>query len=290
MLTILVPTDFSAASRAGLRFAIQWARQTRAQLTFVHVFRPSRLTRWSETEYESFASSETALYQKRLERFVSETYRRMNVKPGRHTCLLLDGVSVEAALMDHCLKYPEVDYICMGTRGAGRLKKILGTHTGNLILHAPVPVISVPSGYRARPVTSLLYATDLLRHKDEITRIVALAKTLKMSVEVLHLSPPGEPVPDIRHLGRVWTEQFGFDLKVDFRRLDITRSLASNLEEYIQKYRPSLLVLFTDRTRSPFEKVFFPSKAEALSFRIKVPLLAFGQTPVEEPAPLPIRK
>lgn len=283
MLTILVPTDFSAASRAGLRFAIQWARQTRARLIFVHVFNPGRLTRWSEAEYETFAASESALYQKRLERFVSETYHRMNVRPGHYTCLLLDGVGVEATLMDHCRKHPEVDYICMGTRGAGRLKKILGTHTGNLILHASVPVISVPSGYRARPVTSLLYATDLLRHKEEIEKIVALAKALKTSVEVLHLSSPGEPVPDTEHIGRVWTEQFGFDLKVDFRRLDITRSLAANLEEYIQRYRPSLLVLFTDRTRTPFEKVFFPSKAEALSFKIKVPLLAFGQVPVTVP-------
>ena len=37
MKKILVTTDFSAASKSAIRFAIQWSTQQKLQLVFMHV-------------------------------------------------------------------------------------------------------------------------------------------------------------------------------------------------------------------------------------------------------------
>lgn len=44
MKKVLVTTDFSENSKAGIRFAIQWASQQRLSLIFVHVLHILRPT------------------------------------------------------------------------------------------------------------------------------------------------------------------------------------------------------------------------------------------------------
>ena len=54
MKKILVPTDFSANSRAGVRFAIHWATQQKLDLVFVHVLNILRVTSWSDRYFAKY--------------------------------------------------------------------------------------------------------------------------------------------------------------------------------------------------------------------------------------------
>lgn len=148
-ITILVPTDFSAASRAGMRFGIQWARQQKAKLVFAHVLRILRLTSWSDKRYEAFAAAQRTLYFRRLTRLASEVFRHTHLARKAYTTQVIEGISADIALTELNGQRTDIDLICMATRGAGKLKKLFGTHTGNLILRSEIPVIAVPVGYRA---------------------------------------------------------------------------------------------------------------------------------------------
>ncbi|HEV2355855.1 MAG TPA: universal stress protein [Puia sp.] len=275
--TILVPTDLSPASRAGMRFAIQWTRQQDARLVFVHVLRLLRMSSWSDKQYEAFAATERAMYSRRLERIAAEVCRYMQIGKKTYTTEVVEGMSADIALLEFSRQRGEIDLICMTTGGAGKFKKLLGTHTGNLILRSEIPVIAVPAGYRAKRITRILYATDLAGYDDELARILKLTRPLRAEVIVVHFPQPGEPILDPTFVNKVWEKEYGYPLQLRYQTGDPALSLAENLQEAIGKLKPSLVVMFTDQQRTHFQRVFYPSQAERLSFQVKVPLLVMGK-------------
>lgn len=277
MIRMLVPTDFSAASRSGLRFAIQWTKQQEATIIFVHVLHLPRPTVWSDKQFDVFAAAERIRCQKKLDRFVTDIYRQLDMTDSTNTRIILEGMSPDIVIADYCRHHPEIDYICMGTRGAGKLKKIFGTHTGNLIVHAPIPVIAVQNNYRMKPITRLLYATDLHNCKEELEKVVAFASPLAVDVSVLHFTQPGEVMIDRQLMEEVFRKESRYDIKFNFKTADLAWSLVDNLQREIKTYKPSLVVMFTNRDRTLFQKIFFSSSAEKLAFGLKAPLLVFGK-------------
>ena len=277
-ITILVPTDFSPASRAGIRFAVQWARRQKAKLLLTYVMGIVRMTRWSPQQYEAFAAEQRRLALGRLNYLAADVCRRMQVKRQDISTVVIEGMSADVSLLDFCKSRKDIDLICMGTRGAGKIRKIFGTHTGNLILHSGIPVVAVPAEYRARPIRNILYASDLVSHGSELKLVVGMARDLGASLSVTHIAWRGETQLDTALMGKVWSEQYGYPVAMRYEPADSALSVAGNLNAVIRRRRPSLVVMFTDRERTGFERLFFPSQAEGVSFKTNVPLLVFGKS------------
>jgi len=277
MLKILIPTDLGLGSRAGMRFAIQWARQQKAMLIFFHAAYIPRLTRWSEKQYQSFRIEELNLRQRRLRQIAAGALTRADARDQPYDCIIVEGISPEVTLQDYCRKHKDIDFICMSTGGAAGLHRLWGTHAGNMITQSTTPVIVVPKGYRTMPVRRLLYATDLNHYQEELEKIVPLVQHLKAELHILHLVGPDERVPDKDLFEKVIQQEFHVETHIHLEIMDETRSVAANLQRSIQKMKPSLVVMFTDRQRTLFEKIFYPSKAESFAFRTHTPLMAFSK-------------
>ncbi|HTI92396.1 MAG TPA: universal stress protein [Puia sp.] len=276
-LRILVPTDLSAASRAGLRFAIQWSRQRPAELLFVHVVNIPKPPAWTEKEYKIYFDSQCSQYRQRLKTFVRNIYRQVGVPQRNSTFLLLEAISADVALQDYCQQDRHIDFICMSTRGAGRMKRLFGTHTGNLITHSKVPVLAVPSTYRARPIRRLLYAGDMIDYDQELRKVLEFARPLNAGIDLLHLTEAGEIALDKKMTEKIFREQFNYPFRIHFRQPDQSLSFPENLNKQILAFKPSVVILFTDQRRSILARIVHPSKAEKLSFDLKAPLLVFSQ-------------
>ena len=76
---ILVTTDFSDESKAGLRFAIQLASQHEYDLTFFHSFHVMIPTSWNYVKQEAYEKEETKKIQEELNNFVEKVYKGMNI-------------------------------------------------------------------------------------------------------------------------------------------------------------------------------------------------------------------
>ena len=278
MKKILVPTDFSWNSKAGIRFAIQWARQQNIELVFTHVFNLMQPTNWSDQTFQNFLVGEKKIHELRLERFVKDIYRSMNVNPGKHSLLVIPGDSADLSIMNYCRVHKDIDAICISTRGAGGFKKIYGTNTGNLVTKSSVPVIAVPKAYKANRIGKVLYATDLRQFRSELKKVLAFTKPLDAKLEILHLSWLNDILPDEKLIEEMMKEQFHYKLKVRFARLDFGKTWIRNMQEQIHAYKPSVVVMFTDQSKTIFQKLFTPSKSEQLSFQLRVPMLVFRKT------------
>jgi hypothetical protein len=199
----------------------------------------------------------------------------MGFETGKLSCIAIRGTSADISIMDYCRKHNDIDYICISTRGAGRLNKLFGTNTGNLITKSTVPVIAVPKEYRNKSVRHVLYVTDLLDYTEELRKVERFTRPFEANIDVVHLSWPGEVMPGKKVLEKSLAKGLPYGRKFKIEKLDFTRSLVKNLQELVCRLKPSLIIMFTDQHRNLIHKILFPSKAEQLSFSTKIPLLAF---------------
>ena len=277
MKKVLVPTDFSANSEAGVRFAINWATQQKLELVFVHVFYVLKATRWTDAYYAKHAAEVEELWRIQFESFITSMYEKMEVKPGKHSYVFIQGIGADITIIDYCSKNPDIDCICISTRGAGKFKKIFGTNTGNLITKSAIPVLAVPQNYKAAEISKVLYATDLRDYATEINKVVAFARPLKTEIEVVHFTWPGKFPMEENLIKAAFKKQFKYGLTLDFENNEAALSLIENLKKQIKIRKPSLVLMFTDQKRTFFQKLFLASKSENLSFETKVPLLVFNK-------------
>ena len=121
MNKILVTTDFSAASKAGIRFALQLAKQTKGKLIAFHVMELPKPTRWSEKKYDAYAEAELAKAHIRLARFIGSIGQQSGFNTKGVECVVAEGWQIDQSVIDYAT-HIRANFICMSTR-VGCIKK-----------------------------------------------------------------------------------------------------------------------------------------------------------------------
>jgi len=271
---ILVPTDFSVNSKAGIRFAVQLAKQARISLVFYHCVPYLKPTRWSDARYDAYVKEEKEGARKRMVSFINAIYQNTGARRSRIEYAIEQSSDVQTAIMDYALQI-RATAICMGTRGAGRFKKILGTHASGIINTSSIPVFVIPKNYRRSVVKHVLYSSDLNQIGAELNQVRNFAKLLKAKISVYHYDYLADVEEARKKLEKVAERYKHADIKFRFQKFNVDKSLAQHLEKDVQRSKASLAVLFTDQKRGWFDKLFLPSKSAEFVFDSKVPLLIF---------------
>ncbi len=276
MSKILVTTDFSSNSKAGLRFAIQLAAQQKSELTFLHVYYIEKPTSWSETTATAFEKKEAAQILQKLNQFVDSVYEDLGLSSKKKTCVIKKSLLTDSCISEYAHEN-KFNYLCISTRGAGKLKKLFGTNTSYLINHSPVPVIAVPFKYQAEKIKHILYASDLANLDNELKKVVEFAKPLKAKLELLHFNYPSEEETNQGIVTKAVKHFSKFEIKLHLENIDLAENLITNIERAVKKAKPSMMIMFTQQNRSFFDKIFLSSNAADYSFNAKVPLLVFNK-------------
>ncbi len=270
----MVTTDFSVNSKAGIRFALQLAKQTKSKLIFFHSQELPKPTRWSLEKYNTYAAVELKKTHARLRQFIDKISHQTGLKAREAQFVVAEGYKVDEAVIDFA-KHTKANCICMSTRGAGALKKLIGTTASAILTTSPIPVIVVPKTYRVSPISHILYSSDFNNLHGEINRVAGFAKPMKARVSVYHYDFL-LPLKEVKiKLEKMAAKHVSKSVKFYFQRLQVENSLNYHLQKDIKKARPNLVVLFTKQKRGWYERIFLSSKSAALSFDTKTPLLVF---------------
>lgn len=275
MKKILVATDFSDKSKAALLFAIQLATQNNCKLTFLNVYHIPTPTAWNAVRIEEYEKEQITITQAKLKIFVEKIYAGLQIPAVNINCVVKISVFPKAIIRDYA-EENKFDFICISTRGAGQLERILGTHTGNLINHSAIPVIAVPHNYKTTAITSILYASDLEHYEKEIIKVIAFAKPLNATIELLHLTTVLEKTTDLRDIEKAVAKIAAYRIDFNITDRNPNESLITDIETAIKEKKPSMMIMFTEQNRSWFDKIFLSSKSAEYSFNAKVPLLVFN--------------
>ncbi len=142
MRRILHPSDFSPASSAALRKAIEMAKASRGQLLIAHVLSPVVPVAGegyiSPKVYDEIAASSRTWAQKKLAKLLAQV-KKAGV---RTSGTLLEGIAHEQIV--RFARSKRADVIVMGTHGRSGLAKLfLGSVAGRVVAAATSPVLTV---------------------------------------------------------------------------------------------------------------------------------------------------
>jgi nucleotide-binding universal stress UspA family protein len=139
---ILHPSDFSRASSAALKKAIEMAKAARAELLVVHVVSPVAPIAGegyvSPKMYEEIAASTRAWAQKQLDKLLAKA---------KQAGVRAKGFVLEGSAHEQIVRFARskrADLLVMGTHGRSGLAKLfLGSVAGRVVAAAPCPVLTV---------------------------------------------------------------------------------------------------------------------------------------------------
>ncbi|MDZ4822011.1 MAG: universal stress protein [Flavobacteriales bacterium] len=277
MNKLLVTTDFSSNSKAGLRFAVQLASQNKYELTFFHSYYIMKPSSWNDETFEAYQKGESDKILKKLNQFIESVYKNLGIVGKNIKCVVKRSVSTDSNIWEYA-RENKFSFICISTRGAGTVRKIFGTNTSSLINHSTVPVIAIPRNYRPSKITSILYASDLVNLERELKRVVEFTKPLKAKVELLHFNYFVEIASDRKIMDVAMKKFSKHNIKLHLESINLAETLISNIEAAIRKSKPSMLIMFTEQNRSLFDRIFFSGKTAEYSFNAKVPMLVFNKS------------
>ena len=139
---VLHPSDFSKASSAAFKKAVEMAKADRAELMVVHVVNPIVPVVGegyvSPKMYEDVAESTRAWAQKQLDKLLAKAKQA----GARAKGLVLEGVAHEQIV--RFAKSKRVDLVVLGTHGRSGLAKLfLGSVAERVVASATCPVLTV---------------------------------------------------------------------------------------------------------------------------------------------------
>lgn len=278
---IVITTDLSVNSKAGMRFGIRLARARQARLTFLHVHQVLRASFWSDSQYDYYIKKSHDVVLEEMTTFIKAVYRGMNVMDDTYKIAVHHNLDTVAGILEYASQN-EATFICSSTRGAGGLRRFIGTNTGKMIAQSRIPIISVPSTYRAKPIKRVLYASDMRDYATELKKVVAFAAPLKVEIDMLHLSFADELIPNKTVMEEDIKRKAAYPVNLIYKDRDIDLSLSEEISDAVDIFKPGMLIMFTREEGSFIEKLFLPGTTKAYAFHAKVPMLSFKKVFVHD--------
>jgi nucleotide-binding universal stress UspA family protein len=183
--TLLIATDFSAASEAAFRTALEICREMRASLVILHVF-----------EYANIAPPETGGQLLELQslsdrcRSSLEILRQQAVNAGVDCETALEDGIAEATILD-TIAARKIDLAILGTSALhGFERLVFGSTAESVLRKATCPVMTVgpqvvnPVGAFSTPQGPIVFATDF--HASTIGAIRYAARISQLTTAPLH--------------------------------------------------------------------------------------------------------
>ncbi len=275
-MKILVPTDFSDLSKVAVLYAANLAKTLNADLILLAVINinasAATSMRWEKLQSEMIKNS-----NEDADTLIREIKAQVDSAPQISYSYVI-GYPVQDQI-ETFASANGADMIIMGTKGATGMKKVLmGSNAAAVIDHSSKPVIAVPGETVFKPITKIVYATDMVHLDDEITKVAQLAKLFDASVEVLHvIRSDSDKSFNTAQITADVIKLTGYS-KISFQ-VSKNDSTAEEVDNFVVKQEADLVAMFTHKLDF-YEKLFGKSITRQLAFHASIPLLTFNKTTI----------
>lgn len=270
-MKILVPTDFSKLSKIAIQYAIRLSKGFELNLVLLHIINTNTPTMARVGSKKLEVAIKTS-----SEQDMNNLLNTLKTENGTHlkvTTKLIYGASIEKAVEAFALKN-NIDIICIGTKGATGLKKIIfGSNAAGIISTSSIPVITVPEYAYYKGINTIVYSSDLEHLDAELKLLMPFVKLMNTWVVVLHITTVIEDFTEdlVAKEGRLRTL---FSYKNIKTKVLENASVIQGINAYVADIDADMVVMFTRRT-SLFKKLFNKSVTKTTAFQTKTPLLTF---------------
>jgi nucleotide-binding universal stress UspA family protein len=273
MKTLLVPTDFSEASRYAFQYAIKLARLIDAKIEVAHIYKSEQADLGLTVITTPCVGIEKAVNND-LKTFVNQGKVSKLIKNQINT----EGYDYFGEPSDKIVmlsKSSAIDMLLMGTAGEHDApEKWFGSVASHAAQEAYCPVLLIPNGARFRRPKNILYACNLDEPNSSamFERLAFIAKCLGSKIHVLHVDTNFSPKQEMTQLvNREWNfvecERFSFKTAI-YKNQDVRKAI----DIYAANHHIDLVVISTQH-RSILKKLFHDSLTKKLAMETSLPLL-----------------
>lgn len=276
MKKILFPTDFSEVSNNAFIYALKLADRFHAELVILHVYNlpyidmggaPINLIEVYDTiELQSFGNLKDQIL---ILRDIAEKNHLGHVKMNN----ILRNGEVVWTIQD-VIKEENIDFIVMGTKGASGLgETFFGSTTGSVIAEVKAFVLGIPEHCEYKTIKNIAFTTRF-REKDIVAlkKLLVIAKKLEAKIHCLYVKTAKSDVKNITI--QDWKMLFCHE-KVDFYIIE-SENIKDSVLTFTEVHEIEMLAILKEN-RSFFEELFHRSLSKALSYHIKIPILALQE-------------
>jgi len=276
MKTILYATDYSENSVAALQFAHALCEKLKGNLLVLHVFDLSVTI--ASTVSLSYSRKEIKVFKEHKERLNSFCEEYLGIEPDtlNITLKIIEGTPASESIIN-CANELNVDLIVVGKKGESAIKEaLLGSTTSALIEKADCPVMAIPEDVSNKEIKTIVYAaafeeTDVLA----IEKLVGIAKQIKASIHVVHISTKDEYAGEeqMEWFKEMLQQRINYD-KLDFE-LRFSEDVFSSLKQYLNEINPDMLVMLERQGHSLIKSIWHRDIVKRMMTESKFPLMTY---------------
>lgn len=276
-MKLLVPTDLSTNSKAAVRFALSLTKYfTGIDVTFYHCVSILKPGIWSESYYKSYERNEKQRLTNMMQTSIHKTIGEEASGFAKIRFVVDNVSSASKGIMEYAAKN-KMNFICIATRGAGIVRKILGTHTEYLIQNSKIPVLVIPYHYRLKPIQKMIYLSDFNNLKLELDKAISFSTKIKSELEIMHFSLVFLDKMKVEANKLILQSKKYKDINFKLVKSNLELSLADQILSCVSRQKPDLLIMFNQKDRNYFDRLFLPSTTKEMSYSTKVPILIFSK-------------
>lgn len=268
---ILIPTDFSKASRRATEYAIDFLEGKPTELIFLNSYEPPHMGSGMLISINDILEKESLSGLKK-EMMWLEREGKLN----GHSCKTLTGKGQPIDVINSIGENQHADAIFIGNNGASGFKKALyGSNTGEIIGSSTLPVFSIPheSTYNGIKTMCLSYDGKAFENPNILPELERLRSMKNAQLTVFHTRTPKNE--KFKERVEKNLEAFKEHIPADKLKVDIIESQYSDdgLRSYFDENTFDLICM-VPRNESFLEK-FLPSQTQNMASIAKNPLWTF---------------
>lgn len=267
MKRILVPIDFSLASKSALDYAGSLCKNLKANLVIVHVFQePYPENPYAKNVVQDIIDKKRISLIEKFHAFFSPSKKLLEI-------MELDfrvGNPLEEIIKVR--KEKKVDLLVIGTRSKHNLAEYLfGSFSSELIQKARIPVLIIPEGVTYQLIENISFATIDYKKENEV------AKDLKVFAERLNANLNSFYV-NVLPIDFTTLDEEVLNVKdrVRVSELGVTMVVAHSVMDginYFLKYHPTNLLAMCAIHRTGIQKLLHSSLTQKMVYHTEIPLL-----------------
>lgn len=279
MKTILVPTDFSDASRNASRYAVNLAKSLNYKVLLFHVFNVPMLM-----DGDFSATEMTDLHE--LEQGHKQRLQEEAELLKKGTDVVIEHQSISGFTVDEIAGIEEKekpDLIVMGLSASGRISEfVFGSISTDVVRNTQTPVIIVPEASQFKEIKKIAFASDLRMECD-----MKMHEPLKDMIDAFHSGIA------ILNVVKEQSDKIGKDDGVSGRRIEkyfenrehVYHFLENNdiidgISEFIVSQHVDMVTMIPQK-HNLIERLFKESNTKKMAFHVDIPLLTLPAVPCD---------
>lgn len=267
MKNILVPTDFSDASKNATDYAAALARDFKANLILLHIIVPPIII--EDTSASAYLMSEAEILEGDKERMkieVGNVYEKFKIKPDSY---IREG-SVTDIIRDFT-KSKKADVIVMGMKGRGKSNSIFGSTTVLVMRKSKIPVFVIPEASIFRPITNITLASEFDFEQEDYSILKELADRYDGKIRIVNVQKKEEMLSVGDAVGKMNTDRSFVNFRHSFNTIE-NRNVEKGIHGFLEQ-NPSDILAMIAHKHSFLKRMFGTVHTKEMSYQTRIPLL-----------------